>query len=603
MLRTRFEIRRTVAGGTRVALCLLLASTSWAQQPSSGGAKPPERPNGAMAGRVMNSAGEPLVGAVAYVSPVGGNGTSQSAAVDRDGNFKVDGLETGIYRASVSMPGYIVTSPPTGTEPNYYHPGDSITLTMIKGAVISGTVTGPNGPVVATSVRALRVRDDEGKALPSPIVMRERFTDDRGAYRIYGLPPGAYLISAGGSVRFGGFTASAYDSDTPTYFPSATRDTASEIIVRSGEEAAADIQYRGEPGHSISGIVAGAVQPQSQMTVASSITLIDVRDRSTVMGTTASSFNNYSFGIFGVPDGEYELYASQSLLPGRDFLRSGARRVTVHGGDVTGISLMLAPLASIEGHLVVENDPKAGCAKRRDTAAQETIIFTRRYEPETKPTGNATSKTSTPSEVPLSLTNAVAESVPDAQRAFSARNLESGSYRIDPRAPARGWYVRSITIGPAQTAAGRNSTLAVARDGITLRPGEHLSGLTVTITEGAARLRGHITAAEGQRVPASLRVYLVPAEREHAENVLRFFESAAEPDASFAIDNIAPGRYWIIARTADDGDPAKVKRVREEPALRGRVIREAEVLKKEISFKPCEQSADYELPWALLPRQ
>ena len=605
MLGTRFEIRRTVAGGTGVALCLLLASTSWAQQPAAGDAKLSERPNGTMAGRVMNSAGEPLVGAVAYVSPVGGNGTSQSAVVDRDGNFKVDGLEIRIYRASVSMPGYIVTPPPTGTEPNYYRPGDSLSLIMIKGTVISGIVTGPNGPVVATSVRALRVRDDEGKALSSSIVMRERLTDDRGAYRIYGLPPGAYLISAGGSARFGGFTASAYayDSDTPTYFPSATRDTASEIIVRSGEEATADIQYRGEPGHSISGIVAGAVQPQTQIAVGSSITLIDVRDRSTVMGTTASSFNNYSFGIFGVPNGEYELYASQSLPPGRDFLRSGARRVTVHGGNVTGISLVLAPLASIEGHLVLENDPKAGCAKRRDTAAQETIIFARRYEPETKPSGNATSKTSAPSEVPLSLANSVTESVPDAQRTFSARNLESGSYRIDPRAPARGWYVRSIAIGPAQTAAGRNSTLAVARDGITLGPGERLSGLTVTITEGAARLRGHITAAEGQRVPAGLRVYLVPAERENAENVLRFFESAAETDASFAIDNIAPGRYWIIARTADDGDPAKVKPVRQESALRGKVIREAEVLKKEISFKPCEQSADYELPWVSLPRQ
>jgi hypothetical protein len=603
MLRTGFEIRRTVAGGTGVALCLLLASTSWAQQPPSGGAKLPERPNVTTAGSVMNSAGEPLVGAIVYVSPVGGNGTSQSAAVDRDGNFKVDGLEIGIYRASVSMPGYIVTPLTTGAEPNYYRPGDSITLTMIKGAVISGTVTGPNGPVVATSVRALRLRDDEGKALPSPIVMRERLTDDRGAYRMYGLPPGAYLISAGGSVRFGGFAVSAYDSDTPTYFPSATRDTASEIIVRSGEEATADIQYRGEPGHSLSGMVVGAVQPQTQMAVGSSITLIDVRDRSTVLGTTASSFNNYSFGIFGVPDGEYELYATQSLPPGRDFLRSGARRVTVRGGDVTGISLVLAPLASIEGRLVVENDPKAGCAKRRDTAAQETIISTRRYEPETKPTGNATSKTSTPSEVPLTLTNSMAESVPDAQRTFSVRNLEPGLYRIEARAPARGWYVRSIAIGPAQTAAGRNSTLAVAHDGITLRAGERLSGLTVTITEGAARLRGHITAAAGQRVPAGLRVYLVPAERENAENVLRFFESAAEADPSFAIDNIAPGRYWIIARTADDGDPAKVKPVRQESALRGRVIREAEVLKKEISFKPCEQSADYELPWASVPRQ
>jgi hypothetical protein len=99
-------------------------------------------------------------------------------------------------------------------------------------------------------------------------------------------------------------------------------------------------------------------------------------------------------------------------------------------------------------------------------------------------------------------------------------------------------------------------------------------------------------------VPAGLRIYLVPTERESSENVLRFFETPADAEARFAIDNIAPGRYWVIARLADDGDTAKVKPIRQESTLRLRVLREAEVLKKEVSFKPCEQSTDYELPWA-----
>jgi hypothetical protein len=554
-----------------------------------------------MTGRVMNSAGEPLVGAIAYVIPVGGLGSSLTAPVDSNGNFRVVGLESRLYRVSASMPGYIPAPQPTTTEPSYYHIGDSVALTMIKGAVISGTVTSPNGPVVATSVRALRVRDDEGKALPSANLVWERLTDDRGAYRIYGLPPGAYLIVAGGPPRFGfgAIAPGASDGDAPTYFPSATRDTASEIIVRNGDEATADIQYRGETGHSISGNVTGVVQPQTQMPAGSPVSLIDVRDRSMVMSAAASSFNNYVFAFYGVPDGEYELYASQSLAPSRDFLRSSARRVTVRGGDVTGVNLVLAPLASIEGQLVLENDPKAGCAKRRESASRETIIFARRYEAETKPAGSAAAKAPTLPEAPLLLTNAVSESVPDAKQIFAMRNLEPGLYRIDPRAPASGWYVRSITTGPAQTAAGRNSSVTVARDGITLRPGEHLSSLTVTITEGAALLRGHVTVAEGQRVPAGLRVYLVPAERESSEHVLRFFEAAGNAEAGFTIDNIAPGRYWMIARLADDGDPDKVKPIRQESTLRARVLREAEALKKEISFKPCERSTDYELPWTL----
>jgi hypothetical protein len=595
------EIRRTMFGLIGAALFLLLASASRAQQPVAGDAKLPERPNGTMAGRVLNSAGEPLLGAVVYVGPVGGNGPSQSGAVDSNGYFKVDGLESGVYRVSAGMPGYITLPPPT-PEQGYYHPGDSVTVTLIKGAVISGTVTGPNGPAVATGVRALRVRDGEGKALSSPIVVRERLTDDRGAYRIYGLPAGAYLIAAGGPPRFnfGGIAPGAFDSDSPTYFPSATRDTASEIIVRNGEEATADIQYRGEPGHSISGSVAGVIQPQTQMSAGSTITLVDVRDRASIMNAASSSYNNFSFALYGVPDGEYELFASQ-YLPSREYLRSGGRRVTVRGADITGLNLVLAPLASIEGQLVLENDPKAGCARRRETASRETIIFARRYEPETKPARNATSKTPVLPEAPLLFTNSVTEAVPDARRTFTMRNLESGQYRIDPRAPASGWYVRAIAIGPAQTAAGRNSSLTVARDGITLRPGEHLSGLTVTITEGAASLRGRISVPEGQSLPARMRVYVVPAELDGVQNVLRFFEAPADNDKSFTIGNIAPGRYWIIARPVEETESGTIKSIRQDPTLRAKVMREAEALKKEIPFKPCEQTTDYDLAYSPAP--
>ena len=127
------------------------------------------------------------------------------------------------------------------------------------------------------------VRDDDGKALLSAVVIRERLTDDRGIYRIYGLPPGAYLIVAGGAQQFGGPPAySAYANDSPIYFPSSARDTASEVVVRNGEEITADIQYRSEPGHSISGTVGGLVQLQTQTSFGATIGLIAVRDRSTI---------------------------------------------------------------------------------------------------------------------------------------------------------------------------------------------------------------------------------------------------------------------------------------------------------------------------------
>jgi len=137
----------------------------------------------------------------------------------------------------------------------------------------------------------------------------------------------------------------------------------------------------------------------------------------------------------------------------------------------------------------------------------------------------------------------------------------------------------------------------VARDNLTLKTGERVSGLTVTFTEGAASLRGRISAPEGQGIPPRMRLYLVPAEPESLKNVLRFFEAAADGDGRVAIGNIAPGRYWIIARPAKQLDPIRLKLMREDSDFRTKVLHEAESLKKEISFKPCERTADYDLPY------
>jgi len=130
-----------------------------------------------------------------------------------------------------------------------------------------------------------------------------------------------------------------------------------------------------------------------------------------------------------------------------------------------------------------------------------------------------------------------------------------------------------------------------------LKSSDKVTGLTVTITEGGARLRGRISVAEGQHLPPGLRIYIVPAERESAENVLRFYEASAADDGSFGIGNIAPGKYWIIARPAEESDPGTIKALKLDAAFRSKVLREAEGLKKEIPLKPCEQSNDYDLPW------
>ena len=575
-----------------VAQFLLIASTCWAQQ-EAGSTKPSEKPNGMISGRVVNSAGEPVSDAVVYANLLGTTSRSQRGTVDANGEFKIDGLQAGLYRISAGAPGYVSAQQPGPTDSHsYYRIGDSVTLRLVKGGVITGTVTGPKGPLVAMGVYAIRVRDEANKPLTAAMGFHERSTDDRGVYRLYGLLPGGYLISAA-KPRIGLIAPTAYDNYTPTYFPSSTRDTASEVAVREGEEITADIQYRAEPGHAISGTVVGVVESQTQFSPSASINLTSVRDRSSHMGTSASSNDNFSFAIYGVADGEYELSALQ-FSQSRDEFRSPPQRVTVRGADVTGITLTLAPMASIEGRLVFENDPKAGCGKRRETAAQETIVFGRRYEPEKK--ANVAAKTAP--DVSLSATNHVSTGVADAKGSFTLRNLPPGSYRIDPRAPASGWYVRSIAIGATQTVATRAASHVIARDGIILKSGERVSGLTVTITEGAASIRGRISVAGDQSLLPRMRLYLVPAEPDSSENLLRFFEGTVANDGTFAMGNLAPGRYWMIAQPAVESDSNSVKSIKSDSAFRSKVLRDGAALKKEISFKPCERTIDYDLPYS-----
>jgi len=571
-----------------------MGSMCWAQQ-AAGTTTPSERPKGMITGRVVNSAGEPLSGAVVYASSLGATTRGQRGTVDISGEFKIEGLEAGLYRVAASAPGYVPESQPSSVDSqSYYHIGDSVTIRLVKGGVITGTVTGPKGPLVAAGVYAIRVRDEADKPLTPSMGFRERATDDRGVYRFYGLLPGGYLIWAA-KPRIGLIAPTGYDNDTPTYFPSSTRDTASEVVVHDGEELTADIQYRAEPGHAISGKVVGVVESQAQFSSSAAINLIAVRDRSSLVGASASSNDNFSFAINGVADGEYEVSAFQ-FLQSRDELRSPPRRLNVRGADVSGMILTLAPLASIEGRLVFENDPKPGCGKRRETAAQETIVFGRRYEPEKM--ANVAAKSDPLADVSLSVTNYVSTGLGDAKGSFTLKNLPPGSYRIDPRPPASGWYVRSIAMKATQTIAARTASLVVARDGITLKPGERVSGLTVTITEGAASIRGRLSVAAGQSLPPSMRVYLVPAERDSSEDLLRFFEGTVANDGTFVMGNLAPGRYWMIAQPSVQGDSNGVKSIKSDSAFRAKVLRDAEALKKEIAFKPCERTTDYDLPYS-----
>src|SRR5262249_25248235 len=224
-----------------ILLATILSALSAVAQQGPSESKPAE--SRVITGRVVSDSGQPLAGAGVFAA-IPGSSSNQRTATDSEGNFKLQGLDAGLYRLFANLPGYIFPNPQTDLNNSgvFYHPGDSASLTLIKGGVIAGTVTNIEGqPVVNVGVRAFRIRDADGNKTLLPGVSQPKITDDRGYYRIYGLQPGTYIVVAGGQAAYVGLgTASPFANDAPTYAPASTRDTAAEFIVHADQEVTAD---------------------------------------------------------------------------------------------------------------------------------------------------------------------------------------------------------------------------------------------------------------------------------------------------------------------------------------------------------------------------
>jgi hypothetical protein len=103
---------------------------------------------------------------------------------------------------------------------------------------------------------------------------------------------------------------------------------------------------------------------------------------------------------------------------------------------------------------------------------------------------------------------------------------------------------------------------------------------------------------EGQQAPEKLFVYLVPAEQESADDILRFFAAQVSADGKIALNNVAPGRYWILAHPPLDETGSSLTKLRlpHETETRAKLRRDVEAAKTEVEFKPCQNVVDFKLP-------
>jgi len=109
---------------------------------------------------------------------------AQDGPVDTDaeGRFEIVGLWPGRYRLQAEAEGFLAADPPPQVD--FAQLGEEALRDVVlhRGAVVTGVVRGEEGPLKGAHVFAL-----QGANYRADVT-----TDDQGAYRVIGLPPGAY---------------------------------------------------------------------------------------------------------------------------------------------------------------------------------------------------------------------------------------------------------------------------------------------------------------------------------------------------------------------------------------------------------------------------
>jgi hypothetical protein len=568
-----------------VFLCLIIGaifvmqlSPSLATQLQRAGQKPNSftKREGMITGRVITDDDRPAARAIVEARMLGSMFSVYGAIVsecDADGNFKLIELKPGAYAISASLPGYVDVDAVSSLK--IHRIGESANIRLVRGGVITGKVTDASGePLEGIHVHLRMV---EGRAVsPNPLMQQSATsssqTDDRGIYRIYGIIPGTYLVSVADTpIPYRSF--SHFRHDSPSYYSSDERNAAVEVAVRSGEEITGiDIRHRGERGYSITGTVSGEIGSRSIISFVGATLRNEAGEE---VGSTISMVGSRRFGIYGIPDGVYEMEAFH-YNERFDLSFSMPLRITVKGADLTDIDLKLFKAGSISGRVVIESSkPGGGCGQQERVSVDEILLQVKKDDGGDR------------HQVPyFTLVNKNGDFVQGA--------LKDGLYRIVPDLPGDNWYIKAMTMTAKETP---NKTLNLARDGVSVNVGDSLTGLGVKVAKNAATLRGHLAAANRTQTKAGAssssqwKVHLIPVEEESAEDVLRYAETLTQSNGSFELKHLAPGKYFLLAREVSEKDRENHPRPAAWDSLeRTKLRRDAQSLRQEIELRPCQQA-------------
>jgi hypothetical protein len=550
----------------------LTGRTSQPEPPSQAPETKPED-RGVIEGQVFSAAtGEPvkkanLILRRADVSPSAGNiPTSYSTATDAGGSFAMKDIDPGKYRLSVTRAGFVqgeygargpLRQGTTLTLGAGQHLQD-VNFRLTPHAVIVGRVVDEDGePVANAQVQAMRYRFFQGRKQLQPFGMGS--TNDLGEYRMFGLAPGRYFLSA--TYRDGMMYGPTVDRSAnqppdedyvPTYYPGTTDPSAA-----AAQDIAAGAQIRGidftlRKAHTVR--IRGRVAIPSGSGRNRATLSLTPRDRSGFFGMNrpASSDTSGAFEIRGVMPGSYSLVA---------FLNDGDRSITVRqpvdvgSSHIDNLTVMIQPGMELSGQIRVQGETAVNLSDLRlslRTRDPSGMMF--------GPTPNGRVK---------------------EDGSFTLSNVSADHFNVSIYGIPDGFYVKSIRSGDDD----------VLVTGLDLSRGA-AGRIDIVLSPNAGQVEGAVQN-EKQQPAAGATVVMAPQEKERLDQAPYYKTVTTDQYGRFTIRSVDPGEYKVYAwEDVESGaymDPDFVKPVENQGA--SVTIRESSRESLQLKLIPAEAAS------------
>ncbi len=285
---------------------------------------------------------------------------SRMASTDAQGRFELRDLPAGRWELMASKAGFVTLRfgqrrPLESGRPIEISDGETMAkadMALPRGAAITGRILDEFGdPVAGTHVTVMRYQPFQGTRRLVPAGRGDQ-TDDTGAFRIYGLTPGDYYVTA--TMQGGMFADDSSDTTSyaPTYYPGTGNVAeAQRVPVTLGQELA-NITFALLPSRAvrISGTV---VDSRGQRVTNGFVMLQDSSETSVGMFMQRGGGRvrqDGSFTISNVTPGNYTLFVNSGMMGlGGDDNEMATQPVTVGNEDVAGVHLVLSRGATVTG--------------------------------------------------------------------------------------------------------------------------------------------------------------------------------------------------------------------------------------------------------------